>query len=323
MYEMTEPGTPESQAETTPNPETSGQLVLYLLGEDTLKGGPSEFPNYLNLEIFEKYMRQLDEQRSTVNQEISPGSLGIKPINIEGEGEITRIIYYDVNANSVNATDTVRGGLSSVRSLFPDTYEEDKVPLVEMHTHPQAQLPSNVDYQFMLLGVPEAKIRGIRAITVLCPELQLFALATDKTPILDPEGLHQLLTQWYEPNRQHEVEGGKYLKTLENRWNRVFTFITRAYQQRQEKIVERFKRDMDRIDQDLEPEGWEAENEDSYPKTLERINRLGPKVLGKYAKHLNKVFSRIQLEFVRNMGIKLYISTDFKNFTALPEDFSP
>lgn len=321
---MAEPGIVESQPEITPIPDASEQVTLYLFGIDALKGGPAEFPNQLNLGRFENYMRELHEDRQTVSQEVAPGipTAGIGPMNIEGEGEVAKTIYYDLETDSIRVTDTVRGGLNSVRSSFVDAYKLGAFPIIEMHTHPEASLPSNVDYQFMLLGNSEAKIRGIRGIAVLCPEFQLFALATDQTPILDPEGLHQLLTQWDEPSRQYEVEGGKYLQTLENRWNRVFNFMMESYTRSQEKRGERFKRDMQRIVEGLEPEEEEAEDENTFAKTLERTNKVGPKAFGKYATYLKRTFTRVQLQFARNMGIKLYMSTDFKNFVAIPDDFS-
>ncbi len=303
---MAEPGMIESQPETNPSPDTSKQLALYLFGVDSLKGGPSKFPNQFSFngtyEVFGDYMRELDGQRPRVTQE---HLLGIK---IEDEVEVSKTIYYDGEMNSVRVTDPVQGDHGSVRSSITKAYDAYKRPLIEMHTHSEESLPSVEDYQFILMGNPEAKSRAIRAIAVLCPKIQILALATDQTPILTPDQLRQLFAEWDEPNGKDE----KYLKTLKNRWERVLDIVVEAHKVYQEKISEKSNKDTERTTQDVEAE-------DDFSRVLAKATRIGPKASAKYGTHVRKAFTRLQLQFAKEMGIKLYISTDFKNFAALPD----
>lgn len=322
---MTEAGTVEPYPETATRQEAQEQLSLYLFGADTMKGGPREFPPALDLGLFENYMRELHGQRKTISQELTPGNdvIGIKPVNMEGEGEVTKTVYYDIKTDSVGITDIVRGDLSSARSSLIDAFGDDKFPIMEMHTHPNKSLPSIIDYQFMLLGNPEARIRGVKAIAVLCPQMQILALATDETPMLAPDQLHQLLSERGEPNRQYEGTEGKYLKTLESRWKRVFNFMMASFKRNEEQIFEQFKKDIDRINQGLEPEENDKESEDKFARVSAKAERIGEKAFHKYSHYLDKTFARIRLQFARDMGIKLYTSTDFRNFVELPDQLPP
>lgn len=189
----------ELKQEPTPTQETPGELdiALHLFSLDTFKGRPHEFPRYLDLRLFEKYMRALHEQREIITKNILPGNetTRLKPVNLEGEAEVAKAVFFDVKTGLVGATDTVHGDFTSVRSAFVDAYGNDRLPLLEMHTHPTESFPSVIDYQFMLLGNPEAKVRAIRAIAVLCPQTQILALATDQTPMLSPDQLHALMVK--------------------------------------------------------------------------------------------------------------------------------
>lgn len=86
----------------------------------------------------------------------------------------------------------------------------------------------------------------------------------------------------------------------------------------QEKIIERFKKDMDRTVQGLDPIEKDEEPYDEFAQVLNKVDRVRPKAFGKYSAYLNKTFTRIQLQFAGEMGIKLYRSTDFRNFVELP-----
>lgn len=83
---------------------------------------------------------------------------------------------------------------------------------------------------------------------------------------------------------------------------------------------------MDRIAQGLEPEEEDETLMDDHSRVSERIERIGrvvaPKVFSKYSSYLNKAFTRVQLQFAKDMSIKLYMSNDFKNFTTIPDNLT-
>lgn len=317
---MAELGTVGLQSEAIVSRETLDPsfIYTYLAGADTLRGGPQEFPSVLDLELFEEYMRGLDGQRLTVSQEFDVGgeALGLRPFHIEGEGEVAQSIYFDTETGSIQTTDLRRGGLSSVTSSFYDAVQEGRVPLVEMHTHSGMAAPSVSDFQFMLLGDPQSKWRGIRAIAVLCPQTQILALATAETPILVPDQLDQLLLEHGETNRQYEGKEGRYLKTLLNRTKRIGGFQVKHIEY---EIAEKVKEWQDKLSQGVELEDKDKKPSDQYTKISDKANRAHAKAYAKYSKYLYRVYNRLQLQFAKDMKIKLYFSDDFRNFVALPE----
>ncbi len=319
---MGEPGLTESQqdlSEIVASEEPSAQaLFLYIFGSDALKGGPVEFPSQLSLSrVFEPYVHDLDGQRQNIKMELHPGdkTIGLDPVQLEGEGEVSKTIYFDMKTGSVSATDTVSGDLSSVRSSIYDAVGESQRPLIEMHNHPGDSLPSVVDYRFMILGDPETRERAVRAIMVLTPQRQILALVTDETPFLTHDQIDQLFAEREEPNSQYEGEEGKRLKTLENRLKIVDNFALKTLKRSLEGGLEAARLASSMSDLKERNSGIQEE----FSQVMTRVGKVRPRVLGKHLDQLYKVFTGIQLQFARDMGIKLYTSTDFKNFEAIPE----
>lgn len=284
----------------------ASRIYTYLASADSIKGGPEDFPAVLDVHLFEEYMRGLDGERKTVSQEIHPGEskLGIKPLNLEGEGEAAKAIYYDNQENVIKATETRFGDLSSAKTSFYDAYNKG-TPLVEMHTHPSLALPSVVDYRFLLIGDPASRARAIRAIAVFCPKVQFLALATDKTPFLTPDEVNQLFSERGERSLQYEGEQGKYLKTLFARTERIKKIQAGLISAKFKKMIEGFKRELG------------EEDSGGYDHLFDKSFRVGAKAFSKYNQYLNRVFTGIQMQFAKDMGIKLYASADFRNFEAL------
>lgn len=317
---MTEPGELEPHSESSANRAVANpEIYTYLAGADTIKGGPKEFPDALDLELFEGYFRKLHEQRELITQDLFPEDDKLKGKHFKkGEGEVGQTIYYDMEAHSFATTESQQGDLASVGSTISDGYKEGKkLHVVDIHTHPDEVLPSVVDYYYMLIGDPNLKIRAIRAIGVLCPQTQIFAVATDQTPILaDKEQLDKLLLEKGTETRQYEGEEGQYLLTLRKRNERIDAFIGRLVG---EETSKQFENMLNKLSQGLEVGADDIKPSDSLIRLSEKATRVGAKAAAKWLAHLAKVYNRIQLQFAKEMGIKLYFSQDFRNFTAFPE----
>ncbi len=300
-----------------------------LVGVDQLKNESGTYPNHLNLALFETHMRHLDGQRENITQEILPSNpnIGLNSVNVEGEAEVASTIYWDTSKDTIESTEVIHGNLSSVRSSFIDAFGPERLPLIEMHTHPHESLASDVDYQFMLFGDPEKNVRALHAILILCPKTQILALATAQTPIIHPDQLPDLLDKWNETSRIYEGNDGQYLRTLKNRLSTVTDYqakaITGFFEKRNKTWEDYVQRIVDsgyiEYDQDETVSQEDENNKAELDRISARVSDVRSKLFAKLAKHSDKVFNNIQRQFVREMGIKLYASTDFRHFDALPE----
>lgn len=317
---MKEPGELKPHSEGSANQAVANpEIYTYLAGGETIKGGPKEFPDTLDLGLFEGYFRKLHEQRKLITQDLFPEDDELKGKHFqEGVGEVGQTIYYDMEVHSFAATESRQGDLASVESTLAEAFEEGKkLPIADIHTHPGENLPSVIDYYYMLVGDPNFNIRAIRAIAVLCPQTQIFAVATDKTPIMaDKEQVDKLLLEKGEKARQYEGAEGPYLLTLGNRNKRVNSFRGRAGEETSKQIFENM---LNKLSQGLEVGPDDLKPSDSFIQLSEKAIRVGAKAEAKWLARLAKIYNRIQLEFAEEMGIKLYFSQDFRNFTAFSE----
>ena len=134
-------------------------------------------------------------------------------IFMRADGERFAVIYIDPRDNTLSMTDPTLGTYDSVKnSKAYEISSEGKRPIKTLHTHPVDSFISPPDFYQMLIPDNGGK-RLINGQLVLCPTLQLMALVTNQTPLLQPEDAYDLVQYW-KRKAGGEIEEGAELKLI-------------------------------------------------------------------------------------------------------------
>ena len=117
--------------------------------------------------------------------------------------------YYDPETKTIQFTPIIHGQEGSVTRESFDLIRQSKLPILEMHTHPEDQLFSPEDYATLLMKVGAADIRFMKAALLLCPSNQVLALASSETAKYNRNELEKVLNEW---NLQHNIELDQIIK---------------------------------------------------------------------------------------------------------------
>jgi hypothetical protein len=95
------------------------------------------------------------------------------------------MVFWDVGNNKVGITNSVYGSADEVdpNPLRKEMLERGGFSMLEIHDHPDGGLLSPDDYFDLLIGNAEKNIRASMGVVILCPNMQVLALATVDTPI--------------------------------------------------------------------------------------------------------------------------------------------
>ncbi len=268
-------------------------FLFHLTGEKTLRGKPKDFPSAIDLGSLSEHLTGLREQAAQINSEVA------------------RLVYLDPHTKTVEHKDRTDFNETSVKPVPRGPWQ---IPLIEVHTHPGsgpgASNPSVVDYAKLLMGymgeqIGDVKVspkRSWNAIVVISPENQILALATDKTPILDPEIAVEFV-------QRRSVDEKTAL--AHRRSDRIINTGLR--------VLERLHGEHFQKKRDALSEGNFGALPDSqeFAKKIDAITARTSQFAAKVAGEGIDVIIEDQRRFVESTGIKLYTSTDFRHFEAI------
>lgn len=265
----------------------SRKFLAYLFGIPTFKGGPENFPDAIDAAYFEKSLRDL---------------AALRPRARDGEeAEASMTAYWDETAKTMKTplrTDLLHG---EVNSAIVEILKSGNSPLLDAHTHPSGiqRLPSVMDYFQLLQGDPASRWRVIRAITILNPNSQILAVATDTTPILYPEDCGA----YCKPRLEKELSKDALMRQSLRRGERIIR-VTREMVQRaaaQHKAEGKF-----------DP----SEAQAIIAKSL-RLNAKEAALTEQELERTRVTMNETQRAFPQETNIKLYESSDFRNFVTI------
>ncbi len=215
-------------------------------------------------------------------------------ISPEAGVEVSRAIYWDMEARQFEVTDFRVGELTETTAHWPEIlWQDGNIPVIDSHVHPANALPSPVDYLPLITDMGDGR-RAMRGLFVVCPDVQILALATKNTPIMDFQ------------------TASDRLKDL----GELYSFD-------QEQIIA-LNQERDRIDKQIEATLLTM-LEEHRSKPSRELDREATVVMmtdalslwaQKFFELCNQAYNRQQMKAARALNLKLYASFDMKNFTA-------
>ncbi len=326
----------------------SNSLTDFLVGSEHLPGNPTDFAPQLNLGIFTPPLKDLfnqtqvgyvfDEEvrsQATSSQITSedPKSQSIWS-NIQNQKEAFynmravvergRTIYYNPDRQYIGASDITHGQFAKVTSNIIDIIDAGNIPILDAHTHPENSFFSIKDFDALLINAYAGNKRLVNGVVVLCPDIQVLALATTQTPVLEPEESRGLIKKW-DQRWQDEHEDRQTIlfnrsERVENiAWNTQLTDFIKAKEYSLE-IIQKIQRgeisepEVQNLIDDIKTKFELKAGQD-----LAKFKRVFGKTLARSLSYFSRTTNGLAVEFARSNNIKLYASTDiqhFKEFTA-------
>jgi hypothetical protein len=228
-----------------------------------------------------------------------------KPVSVEQ----ARVVFIDMKGG-LGSTSSEYGYGEEVDMGVPFREARDKsvLPVVAIHTHPKDANFSFPDYKPLILGDSHENMRLVNSMVVLCPEIQIMAVATKDTPILSNEKADELIMGKMDENQKKDVAiMGKMIETMQSLSDRkqVVDTLDMLKQMAGEKfpdVVENARK---------EHNVQEGESE-KIKSELEAVTR-------NTANEMPQSLNADLIAFSREMNVKLYFSQDmrtFKEFSA-------
>lgn len=208
--------------------------------------------------------------------------------------------YVDPQTMSIQLTPIMHGTEQSVTRESFYLVNQNKLPLVEIHTHPQETLFSAQDYATLLIRSGDHHF--MKAAILLCPGSQILALASSETAKFDSEELVQMLYDWDEKNKR---EGSQFITNAKSEESLNSARLHRAVS-RLDKLLHTGKYSPDRILKKADDLGNKA-NDFTFRQSEASSKKLA--IWG----------NQTLLGFAHTNSIKLYSSTDrrfFREFSA-------
>jgi hypothetical protein len=243
----------------------------------------------------------------------------------KGKGERSKVIYYDFERRIIWNTETTHGEYATTTvptydlfsTLIPGNGEGRKLPLLEVHTHPENGLFSPKDLLRMVHG--SGQVRGIRGSVVLCPDIQLLALATAQTPVYPQSHISQFLEEWESKiAEQDEHEGTKVFEQrritrehYDEYMNEIFKEIEGtcwAYKE----LLDKGEITVDQYARFFKREFHKSKN---YRERHERVERMEAASKRKRDAFVNRMHDSAHIKMLRELNIKLYSAHDLAYFT--------
>lgn len=221
--------------------------------------------------------------------------------------ERSRIIYYDPQNGRTAATEVKSGSVFEVSSELLTVWNQKKVPLIEVHTHPIESLPSIQDYLPVLvdpLGIGEDRL--IRAVEVLTPNHQILALASAQTPRYPPDKALEIVN-----SAAKGISDAEMLVSINNQIGELYS-----------RIGSFGVSNIDRASFLYEHFGRIPGANYLITRLLHGYATLRLGQLANEQRRLSKqsadieqhLINQEEINFVRQNWIKLYLSSDFENF---------
>lgn len=323
-----------------PNLIDTDTFPYYLRGAKNLVGLEGIFASRLSLKPFTPFFQEMydtvsegyfhkEEQRRKFDDlareiESSSGRDNIVARYVRQLGqrkaiaERARVIYTTPWRGEVKATKIRSGEHTQVKtgSIYFILSLLGRIPLLDVHTHPGDSLFSPTDYFLLLTGPRRYPL--VRAAVVLCPTVQILALATGTTPYLQPDKALRFINTYeediYGPDRKRiETLRARVKRVRKHRRNKILGDFTQS-------LVQPEQAEKDKQETRISNEEYESKFEETK-KALKpdeiyerRYNRVLKKAEDKFLQEASVALNRRLILFPRLLNIKLYYSIDMQNF---------
>ncbi len=228
-----------------------------------------------------------------------------KPVTVEQ----TRVVFIDMKGN-LGSTSSEYGYGEEVDMGVPfrEAREKTALPVVAIHTHPKDANFLFPDYKPLVLGDSHEDFRLVKSMVVLCPDMQIMAVATKDTPIFSNEKADELIMGKMDENQRKDVAiMAKMIATMQSLSDRkqvvdTLDMLKKTAGEKFPEIVENARK---------EHNVQEGESE-KIKSEMEAVTRST-------ANELPQSLNADLVAFAREMNVKLYFSQDmrtFKEFSA-------
>lgn len=317
----------------------SDTFTNFLIGPPVFPAKQWKFAPRLDLQIYEPFMRTLSlDPHEVYDLEKDIRENWIEMLQTSGmaetdyanfisrkvRGEKSMVVYYDYERGYIHMSPVIRGEKSSVAFATGDLYFQDKLPLLELHSHPDDSMLSMIDYVRMLYRGYTGGRGMVRGCLVLCPSLQILALPTPETPIQSVEETNNLIEQW--EKRYSGIISPLFDKKTRkiNRVQRILGDMHRRASEDYSKVLRNLRAKLvEKEIDEAEAENIAKQQQKSLIECLEyhgdRIRRLAHIIHVVYENKIHYGDTVLLMEFARALHTKLYFShnmKDFKEFSA-------
>ena len=228
-----------------------------------------------------------------------------QPVTIEQ----ARVVFVDMKGR-LGSTSSEYGYGEEVDMGVPfrESREKSGLPVIAIHTHPKDANFSFPDYQPLVLGNPHENMRLVSSNIVLCPDMQIMAVATKDTPILTNEKVDKLIKDKMDENQKKDVAiMAKMIETMKSLSDRkqvvdTLDMLKKTAGEKFPDVVENARK---------EHNVQEGESEKIKGEMVE--------VTKNTANEMPQSLNADLFAFAKEMNVKLYFSQDmrtFKEFSA-------
>ncbi len=235
--------------------------------------------------------------------------------------ERSSIVFYDPEEKRFYNSSAKHGEVFSTISEAYEIARNGNFPMLEIHTHPSDHFFSPVDFSRLLHTFPHGKRRVVNGLVLLCPEWQILALPTSQTPTYSYEEMKNKITEnkekYSKENRREEQLHNrvKYIKEeLGERgvWKIYGKWSKKALTENASRIKNR------EITEDEFIQIWTDEYQSLIDEDLnlhrKKFERIFSKSATQLYSHIHRGINTRNIDFVREINVKLYASEDMKNF---------
>ena len=269
--------------------------------------------------IFEQPQAQTPNgttDNSVVEQSNSGDANANDLLSIKASTERGRVLFFDTKTEKTGVTDITAGKFRELFLPFVELYKEGKIPGIFLHTHPSLSMLSSDDYRKLLVDYIGDGTRVLKGVMALCPDIQILALTTDKTPHLSWDQTSELIMKYNSAIENYVQRGLEILNNYQLKKVLKPLEIAKEHSERRITLLQRFAdgeinmneydKQVEVIDQELDAmkkDGSLSLSSEELEKILRRIDRV-----------LIPFINATLMGFARDTHMKLYSSTDMKTF---------
>ena len=237
----------------------------------------------------------------------------------KAKAECSTTVYYDPKLDAVDYSEVRSYKFAEAETETYKLAEEEKIPMIEIHTHDTDCLLTPQDYSRLLLGVFNDGSRLVSSLIVLCPSMQVLALPTPATPSLNFEETVEFVKGC--DQRIKHFDKRKAIAIVDRIQGYIDQLSKTEYEDYlaliyETSCIEVKGREGEVSDEQFmtyskgEEAKFERKLQAEYVKSKRAIGRMLKRFWGKENMTLNTDL----LMLSRALGVKLYFSTDMKNF---------
>lgn len=318
-------------------------LLPYLMSaDDSCFRGPITFASSLDLGNMEQFLRELatseklgyveSQEARDVFESAPPFESPIPDFHVIEEErkqkwrqilydqqpvERGRTVYYDIKEGKYMVTDITHGEFARYQTETFDLLGQGHRPLFELHTHPANRLFSDADFYRMILARTK-DLRPVKATIVICPDVQILAIATPETLALSREQLEEFIAR-------HDLNNSDAGRRITEINTRIGELINECYFRKTQAHVDgvkNFSKECGFYVKGLySEEEFNSLKEDMGRAHFKMLRNFVDKYFEEIALEMerleserNQLYLRCEMEAIREVRPKLYIARDFRHF---------